>query len=1006
MERAAVQPLENALDGKKCLNHDRTIAFLMDHRPGFDPESARESIASLRKRGYFVHEVTVREFMEKDLSQIGFLLVIPHAQSTPIEARNALELYWKQGGRVLLLGGPLFGKRIERVGDMYVELPLETSQLDANHAYGDAFIMEGVAPTHKVFFEKDVPTFLTEPDQAITRAQLHSAGPETVLCPVARPHGIGFRMEHRNRMISLIQAMGPEGRAQGRRGAAAFLMLSNTRGHLVRTNGTRPGSVSATTPGSCVGGIGLVRQDIARVQGAMELLGDMVDCMCRGVYLYEAGADVFVCDPGKTLRLGARILSLSQDFLPAEICFRILRQGKEIARVSQNLLLSARAYTETTAEWTVPEVGDYEIVTELTADGMVADRICQQLRATAPVRGNPEEFVRAEGSGFVCNGKPWFAYGINYWPLFYPSFDRPDYWMGWMDKANYDPLETERDLAQMADMRINLVCTRLDGDVFGRSMEPLRDFVERCRRHGMKIMLSYPNASNPLYYQPLAVERLIRESRLRDDPILFAHDISWETGTQPLAYLDFWDEGWAEWLVQRYGGVENAQRDWGVPVDRDAAGRPVHPPKEQFAKDGPWRVKICAYRRFIDGMMSRKWNDALRHLRGLDPNHLITYRGASVPKYTGFYLTGTVKHVDFMALEGYTCEQSPEGLGAMMCVSLLARHLSGGKPVTWMEYGLSLVGTSGNSPWKALKWNKETLSAPEEMLEAQREYNQLFFRAFRETGVVGSAPWWYPGGFRRVERSDCGHVNPNGVPRPVWREYLNIADWFLAPRPAYVPDEIISLDPDATAQGWGRYCLGSGMVDRMERDMARVNGLPVDEHPDWGEGVIACQKALMQNRRVDFCTPGDGATSANMPMLAVGNTPLNGSNPPKYLDAEFNTVTLCAAGHRIEVRPGDTVAIPAGTIPTLEASMGNLREAKWLRLDGKSKGSVCLRVRCGDTETRLSIDADTPWLRDATAHGKLPCRTRGATEVSLRMEAVGISAFGEDLRFLVVEKEG
>ncbi len=1011
MMKDHLSEIENALDAQNACDFTNTIAVLMDKRPGFDPASARMIVTLLRGNGYLVHEVTVSQFMALDLSTLGFLLLIPHAQSTPIEIADSLELYWRQGGQVLLLGGPLFGRRVEKEDGIYLELPLENGVLDAVHQpgdrfgmKGDRFSMEGVAPTHKVFFERSTERFLTETDQAISDAVLVSDRPEDVLCPVARPHGIGFQMERRNRMITIAQAMGPDGRGEGRRGAAAFLMLSNTRGHLVRTNGSRPGSVSATTPGSCVGGIGILRQDLLNVTGARTLVLDMVRTMHRGLYLYEAGADVYVTEPDQKVQLGARLLSLSQDFISASVSFTV-RSGREIVfQARQEVLASARAYTDVSFDYCVGQTGNYEIRTELIVDSCVIDCIIQELYVTTQPAADDHQFIRAHGTVFERDGKPWRPMGINYWPLFYPSFDRLDYWMGWLDKANYDPLETERDLALMEKMKIDLVCTRMDGDVLGRSLDTLKDFIERCRRHGMRLMLSWVNAFNPLFYQPRAVEALLERTGLASDPVLFAYDISWETGPQLIAYIHQWDSLWREWVDLCYGSVEAAQRDWGVDADLDASGRLTHPPTHQLSNDGPWRVKICAYRRFLDNMVSRKWNDAVAHIRSLDPHHMVTFRGGVMPKHGGFYLTGTVKHVDFMALEGYTFEQCPEGLGGMICLSLLAGYLSGHKPVTWVEYGLNLIGNSGQSPLEALRWDRVHLTAYTDAYEAQREYNGMFFKAFKEAGVAGSAPWWYPGGFRRVELSDCGYVSPNGVPRSVWHDYMKTQDIPVHFDETREIDKVITLDPDATAQSWGRYCLGSGMVDRMERDNARVAGKPVDPHPDWGEGALACRDALAEGRHVAFRTPGANATSREMPMLAVGNVPLTGANPPKYLDAEFNWVTLTVDGVATDVPQGGKIAVRKGAHVKMEACVGNLREAKWLRLDENETGGVWLRARLGCRELLLPMGEDTPYLMDAYVAGTLTEAFEEATDIELRMTDWGISDFGEIWRFCLMEQ--
>ena len=37
-----------------------------------------------------------------------------------------------------------------------------------------------------------------------------------------------------------------------------------------------------------------------------------------------------------------------------------------------------------------------------------------------------------------------------------------------------------------------------------------------------------------------------------------------------------------------------------MPVDRTDYGQIIAPPNIQFAKEGQWRIKVCAYRRFLE----------------------------------------------------------------------------------------------------------------------------------------------------------------------------------------------------------------------------------------------------------------------------------------------------------------------------------------------------------------------------------------------------------------------
>ena len=102
----SVEYKRNAVLAKRMENADKTIAVLMDERPGFCAEAAHDLICAMMDMGYLVHEVTAEEFCRKDITSLGAMVVLPHAQSVPAMCAQGLEKYWKQGGRVLVLGGP------------------------------------------------------------------------------------------------------------------------------------------------------------------------------------------------------------------------------------------------------------------------------------------------------------------------------------------------------------------------------------------------------------------------------------------------------------------------------------------------------------------------------------------------------------------------------------------------------------------------------------------------------------------------------------------------------------------------------------------------------------------------------------------------------------------------------------------------------------------------------------------------------------------------------------
>lgn len=999
-EKAFALPRE-AL-AKAIVDHGRTIAVLMDERPGLDRDAARAVSGMLAANGYLVHEVTVTEFCEKNLATLGFGLLIPHAVSVPAVCAEPLRKYWMQGGQVVTLGGPLFADLIEADGDgRFAKVPLDDQTLDATFSGRmPPFVMEGFAPTYKVYLVDNAKDFRLAQDQVIAGATIASGQAERVVCPSARPHGLGYDMDRRNRYIPLVEVSGEGGRAGGRRGAAAFLMLSNTRCHLPVTNGNRPGSVSATTIGSAAAGIGLTRQDILRVDGMEALLLSLFGAMRRGLFLFEGGSERFVCRPGDTIRLGATLLNVGQDFEDVTVRCTVT-DGEHRAVYQADTLAMPRNMTHVQWQWTAQAPGTYAVAVELLFKGEVIDRIEHALQVPAARVAQPDDFVAVRDGEFILHGKPWPAFGINYWPHYYPGFEREDYWLGWLDKSNYDPLEVERDLEQMEAMGYTCLFTRLDGNVFERTLPQLQDFMLRMERHHMKLSLSYCNATCPVNYQPSAFRRLMALGGLQGNPTLFGHDIAWEIGSQFYSgmYGPQWDARWADWLRDRYGSLEAAAQDWGVPVPLAVDGRPTAPPLQEFQDDGPWRVRTAAYRRFLDDMVSRLWNDAVADMRAVDPDHIISYRMGSIG-HTTTALTATNKHIDYASPEGYTIQHSEQGYDASCCITLLMDALTSGKPVVWSEFGMSLTDVR----WRSLIWDNVHFRPYPHKIEEQGSYLAQFTRMFKATGVRGSAPWWYAGGFRMVEMSDFGLVGPDGVPRPAAKDYAAMRAWFDRPREQPAPDKTVTLDADAHAGGYGHLLFG----DNIHNPLHRTGRDPNAPKEMLGEGLLAYRNAAAQGKRIAFRTPGMGTTSADTPLLAVGNTPYSGANPPKYLNAEFNwaRVTLPDGTARC-IRPNAEVKVPRGAPLLLDAGIGNLREATWLSpANAKAGGVYLVSTDASELAVKAPIGEDVPYLGDAVLRGiPLAAGIDRPVSVALRMAADGRMAFGEVLRFTLVPED-
>lgn len=504
----------------------------------------------------------------------------------------------------------------------------------------------------------------------------------------------------------------------------------------------------------------------------------------------------------------------------------------------------------------------------------------------------------------------------------------------------------------------------------------LLDFLYRADRHGIKASISFPAATSPINFSLPALRDLVHRARIAENPAVFAYDIMWEPGNYMFNEegRKTWDPFWEEWLIERYGSIERAEQDFGMPVCRDEQGNVVSPPTNEFSEDGPWRIRMAAYRRFMDDLMSRLWRDACQRIRLADPNHLISFRqGNTLPH--DFALTATNKHIDFICPEGYSIQDNPDGYNAACFITRFVDHTTAGKPCIWFEFGISVNGTV----WDTLHMDRERQLPPEEKIRAQGSYHSMYYRMVEETMINGTFPWWWPGGYRCDEKSDFGIINPDGTLRPSAELIVRYAPIIRKERKRPEPDEWVTLDRDANSGGYW--------------------------YLSFHDGREAYQQARERGHWLGVRSPGSGTTSADTPLVAIGNVPFDGTNPPKYLNGEFETIEILnARGQWQKLDEDDVVNVPAGKPVQARIVAGNLQQAIWLAPAGLSGpgGVYIVSTEDSDLLVRLPSENDAPYLKDANASGALCDAPVAAAVVEIHLEAEGRACFGEKRRFTLV----
>lgn len=843
-------------------------------------------------------------------------------------------------------------------------------------------------------------------------ASLKVVGDETTELPAVatasscypRPEGKGFERGYKWRWIPLARAFDKE---CVERGTPAWMLLHQAplsegpafADAVRRLVGASIASVPVAAEGSVVAACTISDSAAIKEMARTGFFGGMARRISDGVFLSHAGSREFSYRPGEKVRLGAVVVNHGAEQADVTVRIRVCPEGGNDAvfQGESKLAIEPGRPARGTASfvWAPKEFisRSYVVTTEVIRGGKVIDVIAHEMGVLSTEKVPRDAFVTTRDGDFWLEGRKWYPVGVNYWPRYAIALEQEDYTFHWLSPGFYNPEEVERDLRQLESMGANFVAIRAHHQNDRRTV---LDFLRRCHSHGIRAFLflqSHVITDDPHYFQGLmmphhfqeeAVAEFIRVTRLAENPTLMGWDLIWEPAgwlfggkynsfgwTETVPYRQRWDADWARWIDERYGNLANAEADWGVPAPR-LDGRVTSPADLQFKEDGPSRVMVAAYRRFMDNLMSRKWNDATRTLRRLDPNHLVSFRQGNLPPWD-FTLTATPKHVDFFAMEGYGFKPDTKGINPARFINHYIQFMTKGKPHIWVEYG-------------ADAWDREAMQPGEKEIAYQGECHELINRVAFETGANGVAPWWLAGGYRISERSDFGILNPDGTLRPSGASLQHYAAKFKTPRGQPNPDTWFTMDRDAHSGSHWRII--------------------------YNEGAEACGAADAQGRQLGIRTPGTGTTSADTPLVAVGNTKYNGRNPPKYLDAEFNWFRIrSAGGDWIEVADGARVRVPSGTPLFAAASVGNLQEAAWLTpasCTGKPGGVYLASTSASALALKQPVTRSTAWLEDAEFGPEFPL-SGGITEetpVDLQMTAEGRAWFGENLRFTLEPGDG
>jgi len=804
--------------------------------------------------------------------------------------------------------------------------------------------LETISPSYKTYAtvaEAYVPTHGAYAGLADSKV---FDGPIKTVCSIPRFRGLGFNKTAPHRWIPWLAAK----RSDGHIGGAAAAMW-------VQDDETYKGSIWATFGIEDDAFVATHRSEIA------EQIAAMAKRMDDGMFLLSAGTDHASYFDG-TPNVGAVVIDLGGRGGAVRVKSSITSDPAYIngqKSVAERVLESSFSLT---GRRTVREMGEvknlpagfYVATTSLYRGGELIDEIRQPFSVVDSKPVDPAELVTIKGDQFHYKGKPWYSLGINYRPIYTAAMEEGPFWEYWTSNRQYDAEIVDIELDLMKKIGLNTAAI-IYPDKKPSVAPALVDFMERAHRHGLKCHV-YIEGLEPFNQKPEKTVRLIEEARLWERPAMFAYDTGWEVRMGREKKRALLNAQWTRWIENRYGSLQEAEKDWGFTLRREAEGNVCGPTDEQVCADGPWNRMVAAYRRFCDDVYSRRYMKTAATIRGLDHDHPIGVRsGFDGTGTTSFYalpimpvdLFSGAKHLDYVSPEGYNFRGKEQAFREGGFTTVYGKFASGGKPVYWAELGCS------------------ALPATDEKLEEQRKYYEKIYRTFYETRSAGSAAWWWPG-YLIWENSDFSIINPDFSLRPAAREFTKMSKLVNDPVPAKEPDYWIEINRDPHAIGYA--------------------AILKEKRAEYG-------KAILEGKTVGLRTKGTGTDSSNFPQVAVGDTALNGRNPPKFLNGEFNSLEIQdATGKWVAVEDGGSVSVKAGAPVYARASLGNIAESTWL---GSKAGAVMLKAGSGNGVVLAPIAKDTPFLSDAqVAAFKVTDSVDGATSVGFQL-VVGQIFFGE-----------
>ena len=719
----------------------------------------------------------------------------------------------------------------------------------------------------------DVGTVILNKEQSIYNGTKEFSIPKVIEAVNARAEGHGFDKNREWRFINLLEAYSPIGEW---RGVLGSMKINN--------GGDFQNSIFVSIPSG----------DYEWLSEMSELFESISKNLSRKVFLIDGGANFYTYFDGQDVILGATVANLSNS--EKDVILEI-GAAKENLNSKKAFKLTLNPHSTEVVSFKLDSFNyffDGEVFARLVnEDGEVFDNLSHKIDKWLP-KENKEFVKRKNGEWFIGNER-FRPYGTNYISTAAAGSSELFAIHHPFSNIAYDPKVTKRDIDKMVELGFNSVSLFIFKE--HAKEQNLLNTLKMLEAAGIKANLAL-RPGTPMDDVISSAKEIIEYYKLYDNDTIWAYDLAWEPVYGNYYDRKIWDKDWEKWIKSQYGSIELAEVNWEISVLRDSNGNVTCLDETLLNfNEGSHTKMSVAYRRFLDFLSYKKYNEARRLVREIDSNHQIAFRMCETSNpffinegkqaYDFNYLSAGV---DFLAPEGYGRIGEWERVKPGFFIRSYGKWAAEDYPLIWAEVGSSI-------------WDIQNQIISDSMgKDAENSYRNFMDMLVR-SGSDGVYFWYMCPGLRVDEASDYGIINQDFTDRRLTKVIREYRDKVINGKTFFNYDVTLEIKTDTYASGI------AGIYKDIENDY-------------WN--------AVNDGKLVALKTIATGTNTDNVPMISIDGLEYNGSSPFKFVDGAFDYIEIISENKKHRILNESILKVGKSNFQIV-IDFTNLNEAMWLK---------------------------------------------------------------------------